>query len=89
MPEDQLEFARTAAGFWHSTLSPLHGALLAAAIGNQGEMPAPRIVERAFGSEGQPLSVPAGRARTVMNPAAARDGTSSDRPCPAQPAAWR
>lgn len=73
MPDDQLEFARTAAGFWHSTLSPLHGALLAAAIGNQGEMPSPRIVERALGSEGQPLTLPVGRARTVMNPAAARE----------------
>ena len=36
VPADQLEFARTAAGFWHSTLSPMHGALLAAAIANRG-----------------------------------------------------
>lgn len=73
VPEDQLEFARTAAGFWHSTLSPLHGALVAAAIGNGGEMPAPRIVERAFGSEGQPLRLPNTPGRTVMNAAAARE----------------
>lgn len=73
MPDDQLEFARAAAGFWHSTLSPLHGALLAAAIGNHGEMPSPRIVERALGSEGQPLSLPVTRARTVMPPAVARE----------------
>src|SRR5262245_16932544 len=26
VPGDGLEFARTAAGFWHSTLSPMHGA---------------------------------------------------------------
>ena len=35
-PSDSLEFARTAAGFWHSTLSPMHGALLAATIANRG-----------------------------------------------------
>lgn len=56
--DDKLEFARTAAGFWHSTLSPLHGALLAAAVANRGEMPAPRLIERATGSEGQPLALP-------------------------------
>ena len=40
-PRTASEFARTAAGFWHSTLSPLHGALLAATIANRGEMPSP------------------------------------------------
>jgi peptidoglycan glycosyltransferase len=73
VPQEQLEFARTAAGFWHSTLSPLHGALLAAAIGNGGEMPAPRIVERAFGSEGQPIYLPVAPGHTVLAPAAARE----------------
>lgn len=73
VPDDQLEFARTAAGFWHSTLSPLHGALLAAAIANGGEMPLPRLIERATGSEGQPLAIPAPRSRTVLSAAAARE----------------
>jgi len=70
---DRLEFARTAAGFWHSTLSPLHGALLAAAVANRGEMPSPRLIERAFGSEGQPVALPAGHGRTVMTPAVAHE----------------
>ena len=56
MPADALEFARTAAGFWHSTLSPMHGALLAAAIANHGEMPAPTLVERAFDAQGREMS---------------------------------
>lgn len=43
---DALEFARSAAGFFHSTLSPLHGALLAAAIANGGVMPAPTLLAR-------------------------------------------
>ena len=71
--DDPLEFARSAAGFWHSTLSPLHGALLAAAVANQGEMPSPRIVERAFTTEGQPLIIPVGRPRVVLSPAVARE----------------
>ena len=46
VPEgDPLEFARAAAGFWHSTLSPMHGALLAAAIADGGRMMTPHLVE--------------------------------------------
>ena len=37
-PPDELGFARTAAGFWNSTLSPFEGANLAATIANGGEM---------------------------------------------------
>src|SRR5262245_8665683 len=53
---DDLEFARTAAGFWHSTLSPMHGALLAAAIANRGDMPAPMLIDRGLGGDGRPLA---------------------------------
>jgi penicillin-binding protein A len=64
---NRLEFARMAAGFWHSTLSPLHGALLAAAVANHGEMPAPRIIERATGSEGQTVAIDTPSPRIVMS----------------------
>lgn len=37
-PDDELGFARTAAGFWNSTLSPFEGANLAQTIANGGEM---------------------------------------------------
>jgi cell division protein FtsI/penicillin-binding protein 2 len=37
-PDDELGFARTAAGFWNSTLSPFEGANLATTIANGGEM---------------------------------------------------
>jgi penicillin-binding protein A len=73
MPTDPLEFGRAAAGFWHSTLSPLHGALLAATVGNRGRMPAPRLIERAFGSEGQALTLPAASARAVLAPSVAAE----------------
>jgi cell division protein FtsI/penicillin-binding protein 2 len=74
VPTDSLEFARTAAGFWHSTLSPLHGALVAATIANEGKMPVPTLVGRAFGPTGvpTPATVAAGSKR-VVNSATARE----------------
>src|SRR5260221_7005039 len=46
MPEDRVEFARAAAGFWHTTLSPLAAASLAQTVANGGVALEPRIVER-------------------------------------------
>jgi membrane peptidoglycan carboxypeptidase len=43
-PEDQLGFARTAAGFWNTTLSPLHAAWLSATIARGGEPVRPVVV---------------------------------------------
>jgi len=37
-PDDDLGFARTAAGFWNSTLSPFQGVNLAQTVANGGEM---------------------------------------------------
>jgi peptidoglycan glycosyltransferase len=44
IPDDRLEFARSAAGFRHTWLSPLHGALIQATIENEGVMMVPTIV---------------------------------------------
>jgi peptidoglycan glycosyltransferase len=73
VPEDHLEFARAAAGFWHSSLSPLHGALMAAAVANAGEMPAPRLVERAADAAGRPVVMPRRPSRRVLAPEVARE----------------
>jgi cell division protein FtsI/penicillin-binding protein 2 len=73
VPAEPLEFARTAAGFWHSTLSPLHGALLAATIANQGVMPAPTLVGRAVGTDGAPLALPVATPRRVVAASTARE----------------
>ena len=72
--DDRLEFARSAAGFWHSTLSPLHGALDggrdrqrrrdAHAAGDRARRSRPRAC---------PWRFSAGRTRTVMTPAVARE----------------
>jgi penicillin-binding protein A len=44
IPSDTLGFARTAAGFWNTTLSPLHGALIASTVANGGVMMKPYMV---------------------------------------------
>jgi cell division protein FtsI/penicillin-binding protein 2 len=73
VPGDDLEFARAAAGFWHSTLSPMHGALLAATIANRGDMPAPMLIDRALDRDGRPIAAPVASPRHVADPAAARE----------------
>jgi peptidoglycan glycosyltransferase len=73
VPEDRLEFARAAAGFWHSSLSPLHGALLAAAVANGGEMPAPRLIERAVDGAGQRITLARRPAHRVLEPQVAHE----------------
>jgi cell division protein FtsI/penicillin-binding protein 2 len=73
IPETPLEFARASAGFWHSSLSVLHGALVAAAIANGGVMPQPRLVERAVDAAGRPIAIARPPARRVVSPATARE----------------
>lgn len=53
VPAERLEFARTAAGFWHSHMSPLHGALIASTIANDGRMPRATLVDRVIDREGR------------------------------------
>ncbi|CAN5924186.1 hypothetical protein BH11MYX4_BH11MYX4_61290 [soil metagenome] len=43
-PEDSLGFARTSAGFWNTTLSPLHAAWLSATMARGGEPVRPVLV---------------------------------------------
>lgn len=45
IPKNKHERSRAAAGFWHTYLSPLHGAMIGAAIINDGVMMEPKIVE--------------------------------------------
>ncbi len=46
IPDEPLEFARTAAGFWNTSLSPLAGASLAQTVANGGVTLKPRIVRK-------------------------------------------
>lgn len=52
LPEEPVEFARSAAGFWHTTLSPLAGTVLAQTIANSGVALRPRIVESVVDGDG-------------------------------------
>jgi len=52
VPTERLEFARTSAGFWHMHMSPLHGALIAATIANDGRMPRPTLVDEVIAGDG-------------------------------------
>ena len=68
LPHDEYEFARTAAGFGEVLLSPLHAAMVAASLANDGVMMQPyvidRIVDRAGTTKYQ--AHPAALQRTVM-----------------------
>jgi cell division protein FtsI/penicillin-binding protein 2 len=63
IPEDKLGFARTAAGFWNSTMSPLEAATIANTVANQGEMVRPVIVESVADATGSLYQAP---KRTVV-----------------------
>lgn len=52
-PDDELGFARTAAGFWNSTLSPFQAANLATTIANGGEMLRLYIVDKVSDEDGE------------------------------------
>lgn len=73
VPDDRLEFARMAAGFWHTHLSPMHGALVASTVANGGVMPRAILADRIVGPDGTVLATATpGAHRTVVGPEAAR-----------------
>jgi cell division protein FtsI/penicillin-binding protein 2 len=55
VPADRLGFARTAAGFWNTTLSPLHAVWLSATIARGGETVRPVIVRSIRTQDGREL----------------------------------
>jgi peptidoglycan glycosyltransferase len=52
VPSDPLEFARTAAGFWNTTLSPLEAAEISAIVARGGESVRPSIVDKVVDGSG-------------------------------------
>jgi cell division protein FtsI/penicillin-binding protein 2 len=52
LPDEPLEFARVAAGFWHTEVSPLGGALIANTIASGGLEVTPRIVASVIDRDG-------------------------------------
>jgi peptidoglycan glycosyltransferase len=55
IPTDPLEFARTAAGFWNTTLSPLEAAEVSAIVARGGQSVRPSIVDKVVSPSGAVL----------------------------------
>jgi penicillin-binding protein A len=53
IPAEPLEFARTAAGFWNTTLSPLQAAEISATVAREGEALRPHVVDRVVSDGGE------------------------------------
>jgi peptidoglycan glycosyltransferase len=88
-PEDTLGFARTAAGFWNTTLSPLHAAWISATVARGGEPVRPLVVSDVTDASGKVVwTAPTGLAQkraiksstadavTTMMESTVSDGTS-------------
>ena len=72
IPRDRLERGRASAGFWHTQLSPMHGALLAQAVAQGGSMLRPWMVEEVRSAAGE--TVYRGRSRFLR--ATVRESTA-------------
>ena len=55
VPSEPLEFARTAAGFWNSTLSPVQAVEMSAIVARGGEAVRPGIVDKVVSTSGAVL----------------------------------
>ncbi len=53
IPQERLEKARASAGFWHTHLSPLHGAVIAQSLAQGGAMLRPYMVEQIENESGK------------------------------------
>lgn len=67
IPREKVEFARTAAGFWHVGLSPMHGAVLAQVLANGGRMLRPTMIDAVVTADGREAwtSEPQGLRRVI------------------------
>ena len=66
LPEEDYEFARASTGLGNATLSPVHGALIAAAIVNDGKAYAPRIFPDGFFQKYKPfIQIPSATSQAL------------------------
>ena len=66
LPEDPLPFARTAAGFWNTTLSPIHAAYMSAIVARGGSAVRPVLVRRVTSGTAVDYEAPAPASRGVI-----------------------
>jgi len=72
VPDDDLAFARVAAGFYATTLSPMHGAYLAATLARGGVTPPLRLVDQVVARDGETTRPVGATERRVISEEAAR-----------------
>ena len=58
VPSEPLEFARTAAGFWNTTLSPLEAVELSGIVAREGEAVKPSVVDKVVVGDAVAWSAP-------------------------------
>ncbi len=58
VPSEPLEFARTAAGFWNTTLSPLEAVELSGIVAREGEAVRPSVVDKVVVGDAVAWSAP-------------------------------
>jgi penicillin-binding protein A len=77
VPTEPLDFARTAAGFWNTTLSPLEATELSAIVAREGEAVRPSVVDKVVVGDAVAWSAPDGPVtrRVVTRETAAQLGT--------------
>ncbi len=73
VPTEPLGFARVAAGFGPTTLSPLHAAQLVASIADGGARRELRLVDGVVDADGNEERMPAGDAQRLMAPGVAAE----------------
>jgi membrane peptidoglycan carboxypeptidase len=56
IPNDPIERAKVAAGFWNVDLSPMHGAVMASIFGRGGMYQPPHIIAQVVGPDGTDLT---------------------------------
>ncbi|MCE9572173.1 MAG: hypothetical protein K8W52_03365, partial [Deltaproteobacteria bacterium] len=82
VPDDDLEMARTAAGFRNSSLSPVGGAILVNAIANHGEVVTPRLVDAIIDANGVRTDLPgAAHRRAFADDVAIKVGHMMEQTC--------
>jgi len=65
LPADTLGYARTAAGFWNTTLSPVHAAWISTTIARGGEGVRPHVVERVTAPDGHEVFTARAEPETI------------------------
>jgi peptidoglycan glycosyltransferase len=72
LPDEPLPFARTAAGFWNTTLSPIHAAYISAIVARGGSAIRPVLVRRVTSGATVDYESPAPVSRGVIRPETAQ-----------------